>query len=195
VQVGFDSGDGARSRLDVFVRNPSLGTEEPTVRETSWTFRCGQTLLELSAIQAQNLADTDQISLGAVRDGFPLLPAIDVNEDGRLTVRELRQVRTNLAPFDRDRDGAIVAAELLPTIRVSFGLGPTVHRQLAAVRSVHSATATAADTPPEWFTRMDRNQDGDLTPREFLGGKDQFSKLDADQDGFVTIAEAKAGEE
>ena len=35
---------------------------------------------------------SDQISIGAVNDGYPMLPDLDPNDDGRLTVRELRGV-------------------------------------------------------------------------------------------------------
>jgi hypothetical protein len=47
---------------------------------------------------------------------------------------------------------------------------------------------------PEWFRRMDRNQDGDVSPREFLGTSTQFTTLDSDQDGLMSAAEADAAE-
>jgi len=39
---------------------------------------------------------------------------------------------------------------------------------------------------------MDRNRDGDLSPREFLGPKAEFRKLDADGDGLIDGVEAQA---
>ena len=39
---------------------------------------------------------------------------------------------------------------------------------------------------------MDRNHDGDLTPREFLGPAADFAAADADQDGLVDAREAAA---
>jgi len=195
ILVAFDTQDASRSRLDVISNQQATEISHPTVREHSLTWLTCGTLLELSAVQSQQRPEADQISLGAVRDGFPLLPVVDANEDGRLTIRELRQLPVALAMFDLDRDGAIAQTEILPTLRVSFGLGPIVHRQLATVRSVHPATATPVTAPPDWFARMDRNQDGDLTAREFLGSKDQFHSLDADADGLVSIAEVNSGEE
>jgi Ca2+-binding EF-hand superfamily protein len=48
---------------------------------------------------------------------------------------------------------------------------------------------------PEWFRRMDRNRDGDVSWREFLGPLAAFKNLDADGDGLITAAEAAmAGE-
>jgi hypothetical protein len=38
---------------------------------------------------------------------------------------------------------------------------------------------------------MDRNGDGLLSPREFLGPIEVFRKLDRDGDGFISIAEAE----
>jgi Ca2+-binding EF-hand superfamily protein len=95
--------------------------------------------------------------------------------------------------FDRDRDGQITKTELLPTTRLALGLGPIVHRQLAAVRSIHPSSSAPAAAPPEWFSRMDRNKDLDLTPREFLGAKEQFAALDGDGDGLISATEASQG--
>lgn len=193
--VAFDTLDPARSRLEVLTVDRTFAGTKPVVRETSLTYFGGGTLLELSAVQSRNMPESDQISLGAVRDGFPLLPEVDANEDGRLTIRELSAVSKCLASFDRDQDGKIAKWEIPPTLRVSVGLGPIVHRQLATVRNIHPVVATATLSPPEWFVRMDRNQDGDLTRREFLGGKEQFTSLDADKDELISAAEASVKRE
>ena len=47
---------------------------------------------------------------------------------------------------------------------------------------------------PGWFTHMDRNGDGDLSAREFLGAEADFRKLDADGDGLVSAEEARKGD-
>ena len=36
---------------------------------------------------------------------------------------------------------------------------------------------------------MDRNADGEISPREFLGTPEQFSQLDANGDGFLDADE------
>jgi hypothetical protein len=41
---------------------------------------------------------------------------------------------------------------------------------------------------------MDRNLDGDLSWREFLGTRAQFDGLDQNQDGLMTLEEAEAAE-
>jgi Ca2+-binding EF-hand superfamily protein len=43
---------------------------------------------------------------------------------------------------------------------------------------------------PLWFQKMDRNGDGDISPREFLGTDEDFRKIDADGDGLISSAEA-----
>jgi Ca2+-binding EF-hand superfamily protein len=190
IAVDFDTQSSDRSTLAVTGADPALVKEPPIIRESSLVLLVGRTWLELSAVQSASGRGTDHISFGAVRDGYPLLPKIDVNEDGRLTVRELRQIAEGLKTFDRSGDGAIAKTELLPTLRLSFGHGPIVHRQLETVRSLHSRSTMPTVTPPEWFTRMDRNNDEDVTPREFLGAKEQFAALDADGDGLISAIEA-----
>ncbi len=44
---------------------------------------------------------------------------------------------------------------------------------------------------PTWFLKMDRNRDGDLSPREFLGPSGVFTAYDADADGLISPAEAR----
>jgi len=39
---------------------------------------------------------------------------------------------------------------------------------------------------------MDKNGDGDITLREFLGTKEKFQELDTNKDGFIELKEAEA---
>ena len=49
---------------------------------------------------------------------------------------------------------------------------------------------TVSKPGPLWFRKMDRNGDGDLSPREFLGPIKDFKKFDSDKDGLIDAAEA-----
>lgn len=57
-------------------------------------------------------------------------------------------------------------------------------------RPVSSVYVPAAGFAPAWFTLMDRNRDGYLAKREFLGKLDDFADLDRDRDGFLNRDEA-----
>ena len=54
------------------------------------------------------------------------------------------------------------------------------------------ATVKPSPVGPIWFQRWDRNNDGDITWREFLGPRDAFEQLDADRDELIDPKEAEA---
>ncbi|MBI1310883.1 hypothetical protein GC176_06205 [bacterium] len=195
VSIVFDSKEPTKSQLTVEVPRPDSERPfaqvavigEPGNDGTLALFVDGQPV-ELSAVQ-----DTvsDQVSLGAVNDGYPLLAAIDPNDDGRFTIRERRTLTEQLARFDRDKDGSLSSSEAQATIRVCFGLGATVHRELAQLRRVDRGPQTPVTPGPGWFVRMDRNKDNDLSRKEFPGTDEQFADLDADGDQLVSAEEAR----
>lgn len=188
--IAFDSSTPTKSRMTVtaedktFVKQITNGIAE----ETMIQLPLGGTSVLFSAIQS---GASDQISIGAVNDGYPILPVIDPNEDGRFTIRELRGLEESLLKFDTNKDGNITSDEAQATIRICFGLGPIVHGELAGLRRVNAKPITPTELGPEWFVRMDRNKDNDLTRSEFPGTDEQFQELDADQDTLVSAAEAK----
>lgn len=137
-----------------------------------------------------NGTGADQISLGAVNDGYAMLPEADPNSDGRFTIRELRQLKERLKSFDSNADGQIDFHEIRPTIRVCLGLGPTAHEPLAILRDASSVDSASSIPGPEWFTEMDKNKDYDLTRQEFPGTDEQFQQLDKDQDELISSEEA-----
>jgi hypothetical protein len=38
---------------------------------------------------------------------------------------------------------------------------------------------------------MDRNRDGDVSRREFLGSDEEFRRIDSDGDGLISVEEAE----
>ena len=143
--------------------------------------------LNFCAVQA---SWSDQVSVGAVSDGYPLLPELDPNDDGRLTIRELRNVGERILAYDRNQDGVLELDEVQAPIRICFGLGATVHQELASIRSRKTTSAAGNVVPPAWFGTMDRNGDGDLTRSEFPGTDEQYESLDSDGDDLISAQEA-----
>ncbi len=194
VTIAFVSDDPTKSKLTVEIPKAESDRQLPDVAVTGEVANeaviviiDGQ-LVELSAVQD---GPSDQVSLGAVNDGYPLLAVIDPNDDGRFTIRERRTLTKQLATFDRNKDGTISSGEAQATIRVCFGLGATVHRELAELRRVDRKPQAPTEPCPGWFVRMDRNKDNDLSRQEFPGTDEQFAKLDADGDLLVSADEAR----
>jgi Ca2+-binding EF-hand superfamily protein len=117
--------------------------------------------------------------------GRGLFQVLDADQDGRLSVRELRGAWKRLAQLDRHRRGK-VGREDIPLqfqIAVARGVG---YRPVGA-----GAPAVRPSRGPLWFRRMDRNGDGDVSPREFLGSREDFRRIDADGDGLISAEEAE----
>jgi Ca2+-binding EF-hand superfamily protein len=134
-----------------------------------------------------------QVRASAANQGNPLFQTLDLSGDGRLSLREMRTAQKRILTFDENEDGEVSADEIPTTIAVTFARGNASYSYGRVVRSgTPVATRPTPKDQPEWFTRMDRNGDGDVTLKEFLGEKADFEKLDTNNDGFIEPGEAKA---
>ncbi len=142
-------------------------------------------------------------SLEVSSDGPSLFRIIDVNPaDRRLSLRELSEAPAKLAKWDENGDGVISLSELSINLEATFKSGtPRVNGPFdtqangAVGRAFANGMGQAVgnllkSTRPEWFNKMDRNRDGDLSPKEFLGRRALFDKIDTNHDGLISGDEA-----
>jgi Ca2+-binding EF-hand superfamily protein len=148
---------------------------------------------EMTASFARQAAPlTSQVVANVASLGNSLFQALDQTGDGRLSLREMRLASQQISALDKDGDKQISLREIPDTIHVTFSLGNAGYRYQAIARpgSTPAAQPAGANAGPEWFTRMDRNGDGDVTLKEFLGDAAEFKQLDTNADGFIEAKEA-----
>src|SRR5439155_21616343 len=97
-----------------------------------------------------------------------------------------------IAELDRDGDGCISKVELPRCSLATFRMGPAggdgdlgnyrAARALVVNERLGDRVQGQPKPPrgPEWFRKMDRNGDGDVSRREFLGTDEQFKEIDTD---------------
>jgi Ca2+-binding EF-hand superfamily protein len=136
----------------------------------------------------------NQVVIAVSDESQSLFDFLDTRPDGRLSPRELNAAAARLRELDRNQDGNLALGELRTQIRLEVEVKrPAETRpsmRIVAPRNPMS-TVIPRDRGPEWFQRMDRNFDGDVSWREFLGSRATFDQLDADHDGLLSPEEAE----
>ncbi len=136
----------------------------------------------------------NQVVIAIEDESQSLFEFLDTRPDGRLSPRELNAAADRLGALDRNHDGKLTLGELRTQIRVEAEVKRPAEprRTMAVVRPPSQSTIAAPrDSGPEWFCRMDRNYDGDVSRREFLGSRKAFDQLDTDHDGLLSPEEAE----
>ncbi len=129
--------------------------------------------------------------------GRTLFEFLDADHDGRLSQRELRSAWARLAEWDAGRQGFITRAKVPMQFQLilSYGQPRPQGNAMDSTGGVPDparvARATAPPRGPAWFRKMDRNGDGDVSRREFLGAAELFRKIDTDGDGLISVEEAE----
>jgi Ca2+-binding EF-hand superfamily protein len=137
------------------------------------------------------------VSLSVKDQGRGLFDMSDANGDGRLGVREMRQMVKLIDRLDRDGDGQISEGEIPHKYRLDVKQGPANGNQLGPkVVAFSKLGMSVPELPrrtagPMWFRKMDRNHDGDVSRREFLGTDEVFRRIDSDGDGLISAEEAE----
>jgi Ca2+-binding EF-hand superfamily protein len=146
---------------------------------------------ELRAKAAASFATLSVVDQGRLFD------LLDTDGDGRLSVREERQAVSLLDRLDRDGDGFLGKDEIPHSYFATFVRGPVDTTPFPGAMFVNSSPARPpgiGSTPvrgPLWFRKMDRNQDGDVSRREFVGTDEPFARIDTDGDGLIRVEEAE----
>ena len=146
------------------------------------------------SMQRQLAPQGTQVVANVATQGNSLFQSLDQTGDGRLSLREMRAAHEQIQALDKDEDGQITQREIPATFSVTFGFGNAgnQYRAVAVGGMPGAATPATPANGPEWFIRMDRNGDGDVTLKEFLGDEMEFKQLDANTDGFIEAKEAAA---
>jgi Ca2+-binding EF-hand superfamily protein len=152
---------------------------------------------EIAASYARQFApQASQVQANVASQGNSLFQTLDQTGDGRLSLREMRVASQQILALDKDEDQQISLREIPATFTVTFALGnPSYGYRVVSAGSMPGAGQPApAGSGPEWFRRMDRNGDGDVTLKEFLGDEAEFKQFDTNTDGFIEPKEAAAVE-
>jgi Ca2+-binding EF-hand superfamily protein len=140
------------------------------------------------------LGSTAFVTLTQGDQGRGLFELIDTNRDGRLSPRELKNAWKTLEPWDLDGDGCISRNEIPRRLQLIISHGRPASNSPAAAPAV-APVVSKARSGPLWFRKMDRNGDGDVSRKEFLGSDEDFDRIDTDHDGLISEKEAVAADE
>jgi len=157
--------------------------------------------IEAMYTRSQNY-NANRITVGAVDRGGWLVSKVDLNNDAKIGLREMRAASAHLMRADTNDDGEITEDEVPRTVRFAIAVGATANQLLSEAQATASRTGyprSQAVSPQssqlDWFVHMDRNGDGDISHREFLGDESQFKMLDANDDGLIDAKEAATAKE
>jgi len=144
-------------------------------------------------VDQQTQAARSQMVLSVADQGRAIFAIMDLNRDRHLGIREIRGAVARVSSWDRNGDGLIRSDEIPHHFQLSIGRGQITAVGMSAFSAAGMMAPPVTQAPaagPAWFRKMDRNRDGDISRREFLGPRAQFERLDRDHDGLIDAAEA-----
>ena len=143
-----------------------------------------------AAIEAKAEVARTRTRLSVRNRGRDLFQIFDSDRNRQLSRREFAEAALRIELWDNDTDGAIGSNEVPQLFQLLLGPGQPVFRGLQMQIQGTQVAANTNLTGPLWFQKMDRNNDGELSRREFPGTRDELRRLDSDSNGIVDAAEA-----
>ena len=185
------SGSLAQAGVNADFRAVDINNDAMLVRDELFGF-----------VDREIISTSSRIEVTVEQDGKTMFGLMDTNKDRRLSPRELAEAIFVLQPYDLSGDGRFADEELGIEYNLTIGLGrPEVRRNnvMNTNRSPGMMNSGDAILPgqgdlegPEWFRRMDRNRDGDVSRREFIGTAAMFAELDQNGDSLIAADEASS---
>lgn len=152
------------------------------------------TLQELLDLGDRQAAAARRRLLATVDDeARAIFGILDTDRDRRLSAREVMRTVDRVLTWDADTDGRVTPDEIPYHFLLTIARGglPGLTGANPNVSAPAISTSEVPSSAPDWFRKMDANQDGDISRREFLGPRDAFEHLDRDKDGLIDTDEAR----
>ena len=133
------------------------------------------------------------MTLNVEDNGRSLFNLLDANRDGLLSIREMRTGWERVKSLCKDGTG-LVQTDLSRSLRITMAQGNANNGGFAVPVAfggpMMAGRPGSSLSVPAWFRKMDRNNDGDISPKEWLGTDEEFRMLDTDGDGLISGEEA-----